>query len=74
MNPALFVDLLESLSDADMRAEIEVFRNRATMGSWLVWLVLCHYVAHRMQLFRYLKRCGREELTAVDLWAGVDGI
>jgi hypothetical protein len=35
-------------------------------------MVLCHYVAYRMQLFLYLKECGHEELGTLDLWAGID--
>lgn len=69
---ALFVELLGSVSDADLRNEMEMFGNKASRGSWLVWMVLCHYVAYRMQLFLYLKACGREELSTVNLWAGVD--
>ena len=38
----------------------------------LVNLVLCHYSAYRMQLFLYLKACGREELSTMNLWAGRD--
>jgi hypothetical protein len=34
--------------------------------------VLCHYVAYRMQLFLYLKACGREELGTMNVWAGMD--
>jgi hypothetical protein len=30
--------------------------------------------AYRMQLFLYLKACGREELGTMDLWAGVDAV
>jgi hypothetical protein len=69
---ALFAELLGSCSDADLRAEIGVFGNKASRGSMLVGLVLCHYVAYRMQLFLYLKACGRGELTTMNLWAGMD--
>ena len=70
--PALFAELLGSCSDADLRAEIEMFGRKASRGATLVNLVLCHYVAYRMQLFLYLKGCGREELSTLNLWAGVD--
>ena len=70
--PALFAELLGPCSDADLRAEIEMFGRKASRGSMLVNLVLCHYVAYRMQLFLYLKTCGREELSTLNLWAGVD--
>ena len=69
---ALFADLLGSCSDADLRAEIEMFGRKGSRGSMFVNLVLCHYVAYRMQLFLYLKASGREELGTMNLWAGMD--
>jgi hypothetical protein len=68
----LFAELVSSCSDADLRAEIEMFGTRASRGSMFVSLVLCHYAAYRMQLFLYLKSCGREELGTLNLWAGMD--
>jgi hypothetical protein len=68
----LLAELLGSCSDADLHAEIEMFGGRASRGSWIVNLVLCHYAAYRMQLFLYLKACGREELSTMNLWAGMD--
>jgi hypothetical protein len=70
--PALFAELLNSCSDADLRAEMEMFGGKASRGSWIVSLVLCHYAAYRMQLFLYLKASGREELDTLNLWAGMD--
>lgn len=70
--PGLFAELLGACSDADLRAELEMFGNKASRGSWIVSLVLCHYAAYRMQLFLYLKACGREELNTLNLWAGID--
>src|SRR5260221_234692 len=52
---ALFAELVGSCSEADFRAEIEMFENKASRGSWIVNLVLCHYAAYRMQLFLHLK-------------------
>jgi hypothetical protein len=69
---ALFAELLAPCSDSDFRATIEMFGNQATRGMWIVRLPLCHYTAYRMQLFLYLKACGREELNTMNLWAGVD--
>jgi hypothetical protein len=69
---ALFAELLGSCSDADFRAEIEMFGRKASRGAWIVNLVLCHYAAYRMQLFLYLKGSGREELSTMNLWAGMD--
>ena len=70
--PALFAELLSSCSDADLRAEIEMFGSKASRGSMIVSLVLCHYAAYRMQLFLYLKACGREDLNTMNLWGGMD--
>jgi len=67
-----YADTIGSLSDADLRAEIEVFGQKSTLGSWLVSTVLCGYAAYRTQLFVYLKACGRQELNTMNLWAGVD--
>jgi hypothetical protein len=69
---ALFAELLGSCSDADLRTEIEMFGRKGSRGSMFVNLVLCHYVAYRMQLFLYLKASGREELSTMNLWAGMD--
>jgi hypothetical protein len=71
-HPALFAELLGPVADADFRKEIEMFGNKATRGMWLIRLPLTHYAAYRMQLFLYLKACGREELNTMNLWAGVD--
>jgi hypothetical protein len=70
--PALFAELLAPSTDSDFRTEVEMFGNRATRGMWIVRLPLCHYAAYRMQLFLYLKACGRDELNTMNLWAGID--
>jgi len=70
--PRQFAEMLEPCSDSDLRAEIEMFGRRASRGSMMVSLVLSHYSAYRMQLFLYLKSCGREELNTLNLWAGMD--
>jgi hypothetical protein len=35
-------------------------------------MVLCGCAAYRTQLFLYLKACGREELSTMNLWGGMD--
>jgi hypothetical protein len=70
---ALFTQVLGPCPDAYLREEIEMFGTKSSRGAKLVSLVLCHYSAYRMQLFQYLKSCGREELNTMNLWAGVDG-
>ena len=64
--------LLGSMSDADFREEIVMFGNKTTRGAFIVNLVLCGCAAYRTQLFNYLKACGREELSTMNLWAGMD--
>ena len=64
--------LLSNMSDADFREEIEMFGRKASRGSVMVNVVLCGCAAYRTQLFLYLKACGREELSTMNLWAGMD--
>jgi hypothetical protein len=68
----LFADLIDPLTDEDLRSEVEMFGRNWSRGELLVWMLLCHYAAYRMQFFLYLKACGREELWTMDLWAGID--
>ena len=67
-----YARLLADVSDVDFRSEITMFGRRTTRGAFIVNLVLCGCAAYRMQLFIYLKACGREELGTPNLWAGVD--
>jgi hypothetical protein len=64
-----YVRLLSDWTEADFSAEIDMF---GTRGRQLVTLVLCGHAAYRTQLFCYLKSCGREELSTMNLWAGMD--
>lgn len=65
---------LGDLTDADFREEIEMFGRKMTRGACLVNIVQCGYAAYRTQLFCYLKACGREELSTMNLWAGMDAV
>lgn len=69
----LFAELLGPLSDAELRATVEMFGHKASRGLMIVQLVLTHLAAYRMQLFLYLKASGREELNTLNLWVGIDG-
>ena len=71
--PDEYARLLSGWTEADFRAEIDMFGTKSTRGSLLVNLVLSGHAAYRTQLFCYLKSCGREELNTVNLWVGVDG-
>jgi hypothetical protein len=70
---ASYASSVGAISDADLRAEVEMFGSKSTRGQWLVNVVLCAHAAYRTQLFCYLKSCGRDELNTLNLWAGVDG-
>jgi hypothetical protein len=67
-----YARILGAMSDADLRTEMEMFGQKSSKGALLVNMLLCSCAAYRTQLFLYLKACGREELTTMNLWAGVD--
>jgi len=67
-----YARLLSGWTEADFRGEIDMFGTKSARGSLLVSLVLSGHAAYRTQLFCYLKACGREELSTMNLWAGVD--
>jgi len=64
--------LLGDMSDADFRAEVEMFGQKSSRGSFIVNNVLSGCAAYRTQLFLYLKASGRDELNTMNLWAGID--
>lgn len=68
----VYTAMLDDMSDADFRAEIEMFGFKSSRGSFIVNQLLCGCAAYRTQLFLYLKACGREELNTMNLWAGMD--
>jgi hypothetical protein len=68
-----YTQILSAWSDADFRAEVDMFGTKTTRGSLLVSMVLGGFAAYRTQLFCYLKSGGREELNTMNLWAGMDG-
>ncbi len=68
-----YARLLSGWTDADFRGEVDFFGKKSSRGSHLVFLVLGGYAAYRTQLFLYLKACGREELSTMNLWGGADG-
>jgi hypothetical protein len=60
------------MSDDDLRGEVTMFGQASTRGAYLVNLVLSGHAAYRTQLFCYLKACGRDELSTMNLWMGID--
>ena len=67
-----YARLLGDMSDDDFRTEVEMFGRPTTRGAFIVNLVLSGCAAYRTQLFLYLKACGREELSTMNLWGGMD--
>ena len=68
----IYASRLSALTDAEFRADIAPFGHASSRGSFIVNQVLCACAAYRMQLFLYLKACGRHELSTINLWAGQD--
>jgi hypothetical protein len=69
-----YAKLLGEWTDADFRADIDMFGNVSSRGRLIVNLVLGGHAAYRTQLFCYLKAGGRDELGTMDLWAGSDAV
>lgn len=67
-----YAALLEGVSDAAFREEVDIFGRKRSRGAFLVNNVLGNCVGYRMQLFLYLKAGGQEDLTTSNLWHGVD--
>ncbi len=67
-----YAQLLGDMSEADLRAEIEMFGSKMSRGAFIVSMVLGGHAAYRTQLFLYLKSCGRDELSTMNLWRGAD--
>ena len=70
---AFYAEAIGALSEEELAVEIEMFGQKLSRGRVLIDLVVCGHAAYRTQLFCYLKACGREELSTMNLWAGVDG-
>jgi hypothetical protein len=67
-----YATLLSDVSDGDFRTTITMFGRETSRGAFIVNLVLGGCAAYRTQLFMYLKACGREELSTMNLWGGTD--
>ena len=69
----VYTTLLADISDEDFRAEITgIDGSPTTRGAFMVSQLLGQCAAYRMQLFLYLKACGRDELNTMNLWVGID--
>jgi len=63
---------LGAWTDRDYRTDVDMFGRKSSRGLLVITLVLNGHAAYRTQLFLYLKACGREELSTMNLWAGRD--
>jgi hypothetical protein len=69
----LYARLLGDMTDEDLRVELTwVDGKPMSRGLFLVNYVFGQLTAYRLQLFLYLKACGREELNTMNLWLGAD--
>lgn len=69
----LYPRLLADMSDEDLRGQIMwVDGSQISKGQFLVNYVFGQAAQYRLQLFLYLKACGREELNTMNLWIGAD--
>lgn len=67
-----YESILANVPDEAFRSDVEMFRTRNSAGALIVKMVLGGCAAYRTQLFCYLKACGRDELSTMNLWAGMD--
>jgi hypothetical protein len=63
---------LGAWTDSDFRKEVDMFGRKSSRGALVITQVLNGHAAYRTQLFLYLKACGHEELSTMNLWAGAD--
>lgn len=72
---AKFAETVNSFSDTDITKK-DVFLptgQTVKLGDGLLGFPLKFITAYKMQLFLYLKSCGREELNTFNCWFGMDG-
>ncbi len=65
------VEKIEALSDEDFAKEIEIFGHTDTLAMHILGISKWA-VAYKMQLFLYIKACGKHDINTSNLWAGVD--
>jgi hypothetical protein len=71
----VYAELLADMSDDDFRGETAGFDGLpVTRGQFFVSHVIGQCATYRMQLFLYLKACGREELNTMNLSVGIDAV
>lgn len=72
---AAFVDRVNKIPEADFQNKLTTLPTgkKIPLGDALLGFPFKFLVAYKMQLFLYLKSCGREELNTINCWMGVDG-
>src|SRR5436309_1805823 len=63
---------LGAWTESDFRKEVDMFGRKSSRGLLVIWLIVNGHAAYRTQLFLYLKACGRDALSTMNLWAGAD--
>lgn len=71
MQTKTVVEKIQALTDEDFAKEIEIFGNKDTLAMHLFG-VSKWAVAYKMQLFLYIKACGKHDINTSNLWRGVD--
>ncbi len=69
-----YARVLGGWSDDEFRTEVDMFGRKVTRAALVISLVVSGHAAYRTQLFLYLKMNGHEELSTVNLWAGIDAM
>jgi hypothetical protein len=69
-----YARILGGWSDEFFRSPVDRFGRKVSRGSLVISLVVSGHAAYRTQLFLYLKANGREELSTVNLCAGIDAM
>ncbi|HEY2017145.1 MAG TPA: hypothetical protein VGH38_26750 [Bryobacteraceae bacterium] len=69
---SVYAELVGGFTEEELRGDVALFGPPSSRGSMIVNMVLSGHAAYRTQLFLYLKACGREELSTMNLWGGMD--
>jgi len=72
---AMFVERVNKIPEADFQNKLTTLPggNKIPLGDALLGFPFKFLAAYKMQLFLYLKSCGREELNTFNCWMGADG-
>ena len=68
---SVVVDKIHALTDEDLAKTVTIFGRTSTVAEHLVG-ISNWAVAYKMQLFLYIKACGKHDIGTSNLWAGVD--